>query len=109
MVTGPVMGGRAVKGVIVCAPLPMLKLMPSEPALALAALMASRRVQFVASQTPSFVSALEFTVKMAAAALGVIDGAVCFACSTTRSLRASAFSRMGSTATGALTALSEAL
>ena len=47
-------------------PLPITKRIVSVPGFALAALIASRSVQLAALQTPSSVSAVEFTVYVAA-------------------------------------------
>ncbi|MEI2692006.1 MAG: hypothetical protein V9H69_20785 [Anaerolineae bacterium] len=69
MITGPVIPGSALVGLMVLTPAPaMLKAIVSEPAAALAALMASRSEQWVALQAPSFTSLVELTVKVAAGA-----------------------------------------
>jgi hypothetical protein len=67
MVTGSVTAGSAAAGEIVFGPDPMEKRIVSAPAAAFAALIASRSVQFAALQRPSSVSAVELTVKVAAA------------------------------------------
>ena len=57
-------------GVMVCTPDPgMLKLMVSAPTLSLASLIASRKLQCVASQLPSLTSLFELTMKVSAKAL----------------------------------------
>src|SRR5438105_12617235 len=73
MTTGLVMGGKGESGVIVWGPgLGILKAMVSEPAAALAAVIASRRVHSAASQIPVPGSAVELTVKVCPA---IADGA----------------------------------
>src|SRR5436190_24389093 len=68
MTTGLVIAGKGVSGVIVCGPgLGILKAIVSEPAAALAAVIASRRVHSVASQMPVPGSAVELTVKVSPA------------------------------------------
>src|SRR6267142_2824751 len=68
MTTGLVMVGKGETGVIVCGPgLGILKAIVSEPAAALAAVIASRRVHSVASQIPLPGSAEELTVKVSPA------------------------------------------
>src|SRR5438309_11255028 len=75
MTTGLVMGGKGESGVIVCGPgLGILKVMVSEPAAALAAVIASRRVHSVASQTPLPGSAVELTVKVCPAIANAAPG-----------------------------------
>ena len=66
IITGSVIAGRADVGEIVFAPDPIENRIVSTPAAALAALIASRSVQLAALQSPSSVSALELTVKVAA-------------------------------------------
>src|SRR5262245_34845440 len=66
IVTGSRIVGSADVGWIVLAPDPIEKRIVSVPGVALAALIASRSVQVAALQTPSSVSALELTVKVAA-------------------------------------------
>src|SRR5215471_17207639 len=56
---------------MVLGPLPIAKRIVSVPAVALAALIASRSVQLRALQTPSSVSALELTVNVAAGSAAV--------------------------------------
>ena len=65
--TGPVITGSAVVGLMLGTPL-MLKMIVSVPGFAFAALMASRRLQWVASQVPSSTSSAEFTTKVAVVA-----------------------------------------
>ncbi len=63
----PVIVGRLLNGLRVWAPAPKAeKLIVSAPAAALAALIASRRLQCVPSQVPSLASLVELTVKTAA-------------------------------------------
>src|SRR5437764_11857679 len=82
----------------------MLNLMVSAPVFALAALIASRSVQFAALHTPSSVSAVELTTKVCDDTVVVIAGAVCPFCRKTRSVNESALRRIGSAATGRLDA-----
>ena len=62
MTTGSMIVGSGESGAIDFGPEPITKRIVSVPAFALAALIASRSVQLAALQTPSSVSAVEFTV-----------------------------------------------
>src|SRR5438034_5127029 len=75
MTTGLVIAGKAESGVIVCGPgVGILKAIVSEPAAALAAVIASRRVHSVESQMPVPGSAVEFTVKVTPAIANAAAG-----------------------------------
>ena len=62
MTTGSTIVGSAESGTTDFCPVPIMKRIVSVPGFALAALIASRSVQLAALQTPSSVSAVEFTV-----------------------------------------------
>ena len=109
MVTRSVISGKADAGAIVWTPEPILNRISSAPALALACMIAARSVQspVPSSQISSLVSLsgpspVELTVNMCAGAVTATVAPPVPLSRITRSVSASAFKRIGSTATGSL-------